>query len=300
MNPTFAAFATHAYTEARLDRADPLRNDSAALAALWPCARVLRLDPELRAVVDADGQCQPRRPAAPLDTLPADALFLGIDRDDQLPWFARIEPVAADEPVVELRQAASQWPAKMAARFAYARGMLHWQQRTRFCAGCGQALAYERAGFVARCQGCGSEHYPRVDPAVIVAVEHQGQLLLGRQASWPAGRHSLIAGFVEPGETLEQAVIREVHEETRIDIQPDSCRYQGAQPWPFPGALMLGFSATALGGQPQVDGELEQAAWFSRQDIGLALADAHPTIHLPPALSIARSLIAHWYDRGGQ
>lgn len=298
MNPSFAAFAAHAYTEAGLDRADPLRHDPTALAALWPCARLLRLDGQLRAVVGADGQWLADHPGQPA-ALPDDALFLGIDREDQVPWFARVDPQAAAEPLLELRQAASQWPAPMAARFAYARGMLHWQQRTRFCTACGQALVLERAGFVARCSQCRAEHYPRVDPAVIVAVEYDGQLLLGRQASWEPGRHSLIAGFVEPGETLEQAVVREVHEETRIHVLPASCRYQGGQPWPFPGSLMLGFAATARGGEPQVDGELEKAAWFSHQDIGLALADAHPQISLPPPLSIARSLIAHWYDRRG-
>jgi len=296
MNPTFAAFAAYAYTEAGLDRADPLRHDPTALAALWPCAHVLRLDPQLRAVVGADGFWAPQAGDQP-DALPADALFLGIDRNDQVPWFAWVDRQAAAEPLLELRQAASQWPALMAARFAYARGMLHWQQRTRFCPTCGQPLHYERAGFVARCSGCNLEHYPRVDPAVIVAVEWQDQLLLGRQAGWAAERYSLIAGFVEPGETLEQAVVREVHEETRIHVLPASCAYQGAQPWPFPGTLMLGFSATAKGGQPQVDGELEHAAWFSHADIGLALAGTHPQISLPPELSIARSLIAHWYDR---
>lgn len=296
MDPTFASFAAHAYVEAGLDRADPLRQDATALAALWPCARVLRLDARLRAVVDAHGQwadlSDPRPPA-----LPADALFLGIDRQDQVPWFARIDAQAEAQPLLELRQAASEWPAAMAARFAYARAMLSWQQRTRFCAACGGALVHEKAGFVGRCQACNTEHYPRVDPAVIVAVEHDRRLLLGRQPGWAPGRHSLIAGFVEPGETLEQAVVREVHEETRIHVDPASCRYLGSQPWPFPGALMLGFTATANGGQPQVDGELEQALWLDHDQVGLALAGQHPQVDLPPPLSIARSLIAHWYDR---
>lgn len=295
MDPSFAEFATHAYTEAGLDRADPLRQDPTALAALWPCARVMRLDEKLRAVVDAAGNwCDhPGR----TDALPADALFLGVDRSDQVPWFACIDPAAAGEPLLELRQAASQWPAALAARFAYARAMLSWQQRTRFCCSCGSALRMEKAGFVGHCPGCNSEHYPRVDPAVIVAVEHDGRLLLGRQPGWTTGRYSLIAGFVEPGETPEQAVVREVHEETRIDVDPASCRYLGAQPWPFPGALMLGYAAVARGGRPQVDGELDDALWLDHEQVGLALADRHPRLHLPPALSIARSLIAHWYDR---
>lgn len=293
----FADFTAHAYIEAGLDRADPLRQDSTALAALWPCARVLLLDEQLRAVTDTDAL--PRLAHAGLpDALPEGALFLGIDRDDELPWFALVDVHAGGEPLLELRQAASLWPAALAARFAYARAMLLWQQRTRFCCACGGALVLEKAGFVGRCSLCRSEHYPRVDPAVIVAVEQDGRLLLGRQAGWAPGRHSLIAGFVEPGETLEQAVVREVHEETRIRVIQASCRYLGAQPWPFPGALMLGFAASAHPGTPQVDGELEQAGWYDHHAIGLALDDAHPAISLPPPLSIARSLIAHWYARG--
>lgn len=297
MDPVFAAFCSHAYIEAGLDRADPLRQDAAALAVLWPRAQVLRLDASLQCLTHANGLPLTVHEALPA-VLPAAALFLGIDRVDARPWFALADAVADVQPRLELRQAAGQWPAALAARFAYARAMLLWQQRTRFCVACGAALVLERAGFVARCSGCSMEHYPRVDPAVIVAVEQDGHLLLGRAPGWPAGRHSLIAGFVEPGETLEQAVVREVHEETRIQVQIASCRYLGAQPWPFPGALMLGFSAQASDGEPQVDGELEQAGWYSRQDIGLALLGEHPLIQLPPTLSIARSLIAHWYDRG--
>jgi NAD+ diphosphatase len=297
MHSPFADYASHAYIEAGLDRADPIRHDSAALAALWQRARVLLLDAQLRAVTDADAQPRLAHTGLP-DALPDHALFLGIDRHDELPWFALVDVAAAGQPLLELRQAASQWPAALAARFAYARAMLLWQQRTRFCTACGGALALEKAGFVGRCRQCAAEHYPRVDPAVIVAVEHDGQLLLGRQAGWAPGRLSLIAGFVEPGETLEQAVVREVHEETRIRVDIDSCRYLGAQPWPFPGALMLGFAASAHAGTPQVDGELEHAAWYDRDAVGLALADAHASISLPPPLSIARSLIAHWYARG--
>lgn len=295
MDPSFAEFAAHAYTEAGLDRADPLRQDPTALAALWPCARVMRLDARLRAVVDAAGNWCDH--AGRADVLPAEALFLGVDRTDQVPWFACIDAHAEAEPLLELRQAASQWPVALAARFAYARAMLSWQQRTRYCTACGASLVMEKAGFVARCSGCAIEHYPRVDPAVIVAVEHDGRLLLGRQPGWAPLRHSLIAGFVEPGETPEQAVVREVHEETRIHIEPASCHYLGAQPWPFPGALMLGYAATALGGEPEVDGELEQALWLDHAGVGLALAGQHPQVELPPPLSIARSLIAHWYDR---
>lgn len=298
MDPTFAPFAAHAYVEAGLDRADPLRLNTTALAALWPCAHVVRLDDQFRALADRDGQWHDHA-AGRLDALPDNALFLGIDRQDEVPWFAVVDTAAEGEMAVELRQAATQWPAVMAARFAYARAVLHWQQRTRFCPACGQALVVERAGFVGRCTACQQEHYPRVDPAVIVAVTAGDRLLLGRQSGWPEGRYSLIAGFVEPGETLEQAVVREVHEETAVSVDIRSCRYLGSQPWPFPGALMLGFRAHCKDVvTPRVDGELEAAGWYDREAVGQALAGTHPTLHLPPPLSIARSLIAHWHAGG--
>ena len=297
MDPSFAPFAAHAYVQAGLDRADPLRNDPAALAALWPQARVLVLDTRGRAAVDAaGGPCWCSTDG--LDGDVASALFLGIGNDDGIARFAVSDARAgADAPVVELRDAASLWPAIEAARYAYARAMLLWQQRMRFCPQCGGALVIRRSGFVAHCGQCDSEHYPRVDPAVIVAVANGDHLLMGRSPGWAPRRFSVIAGFVEPGETLEQTVCREVHEETRVRVDITSCRYLGSQPWPFPGALMLGFAARGHG-EPQVDGELEDARWVSRAEVGQALEGRHPAIDLPPPLSIARSLIAHWHASG--
>jgi len=129
---------------------------------------------------------------------------------------------------------------------------------------------------------------------VIVAVSDGSRLLLGRQAAWPQHRYSVVAGFVEPGETLEQTVAREVMEETQVRVR--AARYLGAQPWPFPGALMLGFEADAEADPPTVDGELEDARWFSAEQIGAALR-GEGTLLLAPALSIARALIEHWYRK---
>jgi NAD+ diphosphatase len=175
--------------------------------------------------------------------------------------------------------------------------MSYWQSRTRFCGVCGGAVAFTRGGFIGRCVKCNTEHYPRVDPAVIVAVESNGRLLLGRQANWAPRRYSVLAGFVEPGESLEQTVVREVFEESKVRVR--SCRYLGTQPWPFPGALMLGFSATAEDDVPTVDGELEDARWFTAEEVGAALArdieDDGVGIRLSPPISISRSLIEHWY-----
>ena len=169
--------------------------------------------------------------------------------------------------------------------------------RTRFCGLCAGAIEFRRGGYVAHCTQCGNDQYPRVDPAVIVAVSDGQRLLLGRQASWPAQRYSVVAGFVEPGESLEQTVVREVFEETRVRVR--SCRYLGAQPWPFPGALMLGFIADAHPDEPQVDGELEDARWFTLEEIIAAslrdtCQDNDGGVLLSPRISIARSLIEYW------
>ncbi|MDQ3618059.1 MAG: NAD(+) diphosphatase, partial [Pseudomonadota bacterium] len=187
-----------------------------------------------------------------------------------------------------------------AAVFAQARALQHWRRRHRFCGVCGGEVASARAGWLGSCTQCGVEHYPRTDPAVIVAVGDGQRLLLGRQSSWPARRYSVIAGFVEPGESLEQAVAREVLEETGLRVR--SCRYLASQPWPFPGALMLGFAAEAEPGEPRVSAELEEARWFSVDEIRAAQArdaledgsadDGGPLLSAP--ISIARWLIEEW------
>ena len=201
---------------------------------------------------------------------------------------------------LDLRRAAVEWPAEIADIFCYARGMSYWHSRNRFCGVCGAAVAFARGGFVGRCGQCGTEHYPRVDPAVIVAVENNGRLLLGRQATWAPRRWSVLAGFVEPGETFEQTVAREVFEETRVRVIQS--HYLGTQPWPFPGALMVGFQASAHDDVPTVDGELEAARWFDVEEIGAAMrreagCDDGLGILLPPPISIASTLIRHWYRR---
>lgn len=286
-----------AFVEAPLDRADALRGDAQALARLWPAASVL--------VIDRDGQALADEHGIPLTVTggelaldPQAAVLLGL-RGERA-WFA-VEAEAVDLQApqrIDLRRAAASWAAAEAGAFAHARAMLHWRARTRYCGLCGGSIEFRRAGYVAACTRCGTDHYPRVDPAVIVAVSDGDRLLLGRQASWPAGRYSVIAGFVEPGETLEQTVAREVHEETRVRVR--RCRYLGAQPWPFPSALMLGFEAEAEADEPQVDGELEDARWFSLDQIAAAREDdvaRSGGLLLSPGISIARALIERWYQR---
>jgi NAD+ diphosphatase len=223
-------------------------------------------------------------------------VFLGLQGEQA--WFsvdAAVLPLTAPRRV-DLRSAAAAWSVAESSAFAFARAMQHWRSRSRYCGICGGAVEFRRAGYVAHCTQCAADHYPRVDPAVIVAVSDGERLLLGRQAGWPPRRYSVIAGFVEPGESLEQTVVREVFEETRVRVR--SCRYLGAQPWPFPGALMLGFAADAEPDPPQVDGELEEARWFGLEEIAAARQrkdDGGNGILLSPRISIARSLIEHWY-----
>ncbi len=296
--PDTAPFSGHAFTAAPLDRADALRGDAAALARLWPDARVLVLDADGTAFADDDGQPFVSSGHA-LGGGPGTAIFLGLRQ--QQAWFVvEAAAVTVQAPQrLDLRRAAAEWPAEVAAIFCYARGMSYWHSRNRFCGVCGAAIVFGRGGFIGRCGQCGTEHYPRVDPAVIVAVENDGRLLLGRQAAWAPRRWSVLAGFVEPGETFEQTVAREVFEETRVRVT--GAHYLGTQPWPFPGALMVGFHATAHDDVPTVDGELEAARWFDAAEIGAALRREAGSddggILLPPPISIARTLIEHWHHR---
>ena len=299
MSDSASSFVGHAFASAPLDRADALRDDAEALARLWPDAKVLVLDADGTALADDAGQPFVNSGRA-LGGGPGAAIFLGMQQ--QQAWFvAEAATVMLQAPQrLDLRRAAVEWPAEIADIFCYARGMSYWHSRNRFCGVCGAAVAFARGGFVGRCGQCGTEHYPRVDPAVIVAVENNGRLLLGRQATWAPRRWSVLAGFVEPGETFEQTVAREVFEETRVRVIQS--HYLGTQPWPFPGALMVGFQASAHDDVPTVNGELEAARWFDVEEIGAALrreagADDGLGILLPPPISIASTLIRHWYRR---
>ena len=178
------------------------------------------------------------------------------------------------------------------ALLGYARAMVHWQRQHRFCGHCGAPMQSERAGHERVCGRCGSHWFPRIDPAIIVLVTDGARCLLGRQPSWPKGRYSTIAGFVEHGETLEAAVAREVKEETDIEVR--SPRYQSSQPWPYPGSLMLGFRAEAESTAINCnDGELEHAAWFSRDDIADSVNQG---LMMPPSRSISYRLIKAWFE----
>ncbi|MGH8217244.1 MAG: NAD(+) diphosphatase [Steroidobacteraceae bacterium] len=191
----------------------------------------------------------------------------------------------------ELRPLSARLAPEEAGLLAYARALSIWRARHRFCGVCGSPTRPERAGHLLRCTAstCAQEFFPRIDPAIIVLVSDGERALLGRQPSWPPGRYSTIAGFVEPGESLEDAVAREVREETGVEVM--RVDYHSSQPWPFPSSLMLGFRALAApGAAVHVTGELEEARWFTREEI----ASGTPT--LPPAHAISFRLIASWFD----
>jgi NAD+ diphosphatase len=286
-SPIGSSLPAIAYTGCRLDRAEHLRNDRERLAALWPMARVMSLDHNVDAEVNAGRDALVLRRG---DSFPDDALdellFLGIDGDGA--WFART--TASLENPLDLRGAASRLSAFEAGLFAYARALLLWRKRTRFCSHCGAALQMVHAGHVARCDACASDHYPRIDAAVIMLVSDGERLLLGRQASWPQGRYSLLAGFVEPGESLEDTVVREVMEEAGVRVL--RADYVASQPWPFPSGMMLGFSALAEPDPPRCNDELEDARWFGRDELLAEVADG--TLGLSRPESISRWLIDLW------
>ena len=193
----------------------------------------------------------------------------------------------------DLRVAGGLLPQDEAGLLAYARAMVLWRRRHRHCGSCGAPARSESAGHVMKCTdpACGAEQFPRLDPAIIVLVTDGERALLGRQAAWPAGRYSTIAGFVEPGESLEDAVVREVLEETGVTVL--DADYHSSQPWPFPSSLMIGFTARAAADAvPRADEELEDVRWFTREQI------ASGTPGLPPPQSVSFRLIADWYDSG--
>ena len=264
-----------------LDRADLLRTDPAALAAL--AAR-----PDGRAIQWRDGFPE-LSPDGRLAWGPVgdSELFLGLS--GEAPCFCSIEEANGSA------WAAFPLLAVLAAEdapvFAAALSLSRWHKRHGFCANCGQPTDLVRAGWSRVCPSCSAEHFPRVDPVVIMIAEHDGKLLLGRQPQYPPGRYSALAGFVEVGETIEAAVRRELHEEAGLTVR--DVAYVTSQPWPFPSSLMIGCSAAAEGAELTIDRtELDDARWFSRDDIAAALAGApDAAFQPPPKAAIARTLL---------
>jgi NAD+ diphosphatase len=207
------------------------------------------------------------------------------------------EAAEAQGRFLDLRRAARQLDHEAGALAAQAKAMVHWLRQHRYCGRCGHPTEVEEGGYVVRCrnEACGQVHFPRVDPAIIVLVTRGTACLLGRQARWDPGRYSNVAGFVEPGESLETAVAREVWEETGIKIR--AVHYHSSQPWPFPQSLMVGFTAEAESEEIHLnDGELEDARWFTRGAIREGLERG--SLGLPSSYSISFHLIEDWFDAG--
>jgi NAD+ diphosphatase len=305
-------------------------SDSRRQDPRWVAAQ--HRDPHARAVVAgsaglhvADG----RLALVPLAELARGARALLLGRDALGPVFAYDEdsppadgvlppfvaaggrrgepPAGSADGRVALREAAALLPQADGGLAAYAAALLNWHRRHRFCAVCGRATDVALGGLVRVCPRCGASHHPRTDPVVIMLVIDGDRVLLGRQPSWPHGRYSALAGFVAPGESLEEAVEREVLEEARLRVGAPV--YEASQPWPFPSSLMLGFHVPWASGEPDAsDDELQDARWFSRAEIKAAArddadddwetpGDPGDELRLPPRLAIARRLIEAWLSR---
>ncbi|WP_121114884.1 NAD(+) diphosphatase [Croceibacterium ferulae] len=279
-----------------IDRADALRRDPAQLAALIAGNDALLLELDgLAPMVDAAGALRWR----PLTAYDAELVFLGLL--DGLARFAAVPPLGDADPVLArqaLWQAIEQLPSADLALYGGARSLLDWHARHRFCANCGAPTISAKGGWQRDCGRCGASHFPRTDPVAIMLVEHEGRLLLGRQPRFPPGRYSALAGFVEPGETLEEAVAREVLEEAGVTVR--NVRYLFSQPWPFPSQLMLACLAQAESDRLILDAEeLEDARWFTRQEVAQALdmqAGEGP-FDPPPSRAVAHTMLRWWLDQ---
>jgi NAD+ diphosphatase len=195
--------------------------------------------------------------------------------------------------LANLREVGGLLPPLEGNLLAMTTGLAIWHDTHRFCGRCGAETQVDWAGHRRRCDSCGREHFPRTDPAIIVLVHHGDRALLGRNPGWPAGFASVLAGFVEPGESLEDAVAREVKEEAGVDVVPGGVEYHSSQPWPFPASVMLGFTAEAATDELQPDPEeLVDACFYTREEL------AHGAVGLPPALSISRRLVDDWIAAG--
>ena len=288
-----------AYAGGRLDRVDHIRTDPDRLAQAFasPGARLVVLE-GLDAVITA-GRLQMEPIAA--DARPQDHVLLGMD-DAQRPVFARLPGEAKGGFVFTERSfaAVTQLPAEDLALYGAARSLVHWHGRHGFCSVCGSRSHPEKAGWARRCGSCDAEHFPRVDPVAIMLAEHRGRVLVGRQHSWPPRRYSALAGFIEPGETIEEAVAREIKEEAGVTVH--SVRYVTSQPWPFPSSLMIACIAQADDDALTLDEtEIEHALWCDAAGVRAAMKeDPEAPFIAPPPMAVAWHLLRHWLDERGE
>ncbi len=287
-----------AFAGSPMDRADHIRVDDAALGQLmdWR-AKVLLLDGLLPGVDDKGGLVW----GSLADVAPdAELVFLGLL--DGKACFAPVPAEGAEGPAYAMPRA---WqlmqqlaPADLAI-YGGARSLVDWHARHRFCARCGSPTKLVKGGWQRHCDNCGADHFPRTDPVTIMLVEHEDRLLLGRQPRFPPKMYSALAGFVEPGETIEEAVAREIHEEAGVRVR--DVQYIASQPWPFPSQLMIGCTSVADDPTLNIDTtELEDARWFTRAELEEARAAGEAgtdLLYFPRPFAIAHHLIAWWLDK---
>ncbi|WP_244515609.1 NAD(+) diphosphatase [Actinopolyspora xinjiangensis] len=297
MSEGFQLDRTPLLSRSPVQLSDEQRDDPEHAAALWCDGLVLPVDEHGRVPMEPSGRLVWHRP----EDFGADgrhAVLLG-SYDGVAYWGVRVRSRGSGADWLGLR-GVGEWLGDVeAGLFTTAVGLLAWHDRARYCALCGAGTERIRSGWARRCTGCAHEEYPRTDPSMICLV-HDGDdhVLLARQVVWPAERFSVLAGFVEMGESLEGCVRREVHEEVGVSVS--DIRYLGSQPWPFPRSLMMGFAAVADRGEPlrPAPGEIAEAHWVSRQRVRAALDSTEPVdgLWLPPGVSIAHRMLRGWAD----
>ncbi len=283
------------FTGSPLDRADSVRNDSARYNELrtdWR-AKVLALN-GLDPVMSSDSVLSWHS----LADLSGDAELILLGLNGGTPHFVPlVEGTGGMSRSPAIWRALSALPAEEAAIYGAARSLIDWHNSHRFCGRCGGNTALFRAGWGRQCAACNAEHFPRTDPVVIMIPEYDGKALLGRQAVWPKGNYSALAGFLEPGESIEEAVRREIFEES--GLRCGAVRYVASQPWPFGGAqLMIACVAEAQSYVLNIDhNELEDAIWVTREEVHAVFAGAEDAkFNSPPPFAIASSLLRHWAE----
>ncbi|MFL6248444.1 MAG: NAD(+) diphosphatase [Thermoanaerobaculia bacterium] len=276
------------FTNTPVDRAAEKRKDTAWLRARLaaPSTTFIALH-EGKPIVRDGALARLSAPNA------ANPLFLGIDENDAAVFAIESE---SGEGAEDFRGVILALPERDAALAATARSLFEWHRRHAFCSVCGHASEIAAAGWQRVCPSCSAEHFPRVDPVVIMLPLFEGRCLLGRQFAWPKGRMSALAGFLEPGETIEEACAREVKEEA--GLLTTRITYFGSQPWPFPSSLMIGLFAEVASDCAVADGtELEEVRWLSRAEARAMLDGSHPDVLAPSTLGISRHLIHAWADQ---
>lgn len=296
----------NAFTRCPLDRAGHLRKDAAWLKAARDEDRALvAVFNRRRPLVYESGKglflrylgghvcdelADPNQPV----------IFLGLDRDEYPVFACEI----ADDQLTglenygffeEVRAAAMRLEYDKLPMIGTARSLFEWHGRNRFCANCGAPSRVVEAGWMRKCDGCNAEHYPRVDPVCIMLPTFGDKCLLGRQSGWPRGMHSALAGYIEPGEAIEEAVARETLEEAGLVVR--EVRLHSTQPWPFPHSLMIGAIAEVEGDAEKIDtSELESGRWFTREEARQLIAGKHPSAFCPPPFAIAHQLLKTWSE----